>query len=226
MTEPTAYRILRIQDLPSSDRPRERLLRLGPSALGSDELLALLLGCGTRGESALDQARRMLAAHGRLLGLAGAAAMSSLPTAASEARVPRDRRGAGIARRLAAEPLAGEPLQRAGPREGYRACTRRREQEKTGALYLNARNRLLRDDSEIYRGPDRAVSSPRDPERALLASAAGIIVYHNHFRRPSLRAKTASSPSPGLGGRRRRPAPRSRRRGTRGLRVLPRGGLL
>jgi DNA repair protein RadC len=55
-------------------------------------------------------------------------------------------------------------------------------QERTGALYLNARNRLIRDDPEIYRGTlDRAVVEPREIlKRALLANAAAIILYHNH----------------------------------------------
>jgi len=55
-------------------------------------------------------------------------------------------------------------------------------QERTGALFLNARNRLLRDDPEIYRGTlDRAVVEPREIlKRAILANAAGLILYHNH----------------------------------------------
>lgn len=55
-------------------------------------------------------------------------------------------------------------------------------QERTGALYLNARNRLLRDDPDIYKGTlDRAVVEPREIlKRGLLLNAAGIILYHNH----------------------------------------------
>jgi DNA repair protein RadC len=55
-------------------------------------------------------------------------------------------------------------------------------QEQTGALFLNARNRLLRHDPDIYRGTlDRAVVEPREIlKRALLCDAAGVIVYHNH----------------------------------------------
>ena len=55
-------------------------------------------------------------------------------------------------------------------------------QERTGALYLNARNRLLRDDPAIYVGTlDRAVVEPREIlKRGLLLNAAGIILYHNH----------------------------------------------
>ena len=55
-------------------------------------------------------------------------------------------------------------------------------QEQTGALLLNARNRLLRHDPDIYRGTlDRAVVEPREIlRRALLCNAAGFILYHNH----------------------------------------------
>lgn len=185
MTEPHPLRILRIQDLPSSDRPRERLLRLGASALGTDELLALLLGCGTRGESALDQARRLLANHGGLVGLAGRTG----DELAGERGVGSARAAAivaalEIARRLATEPLAGRDLfnEPGLVKEYLRRARGDGAQEKTGALYLNTRNRLLKDDPEIYRGTlDRAVVEPREIlKRALLASAAGVIVYHNH----------------------------------------------
>jgi DNA repair protein RadC len=55
-------------------------------------------------------------------------------------------------------------------------------QERTGALFLNARNRLLKNDAEIYRGTlDRAVVEPREIlRRALIGKAAGVILYHNH----------------------------------------------
>lgn len=55
-------------------------------------------------------------------------------------------------------------------------------QERTGALYLNARNRLIRDEPDIFRGTlDRAVVEPREIlKRGLLCDAAGIVAYHNH----------------------------------------------
>jgi len=185
MTEPNPATRLRIHDLPAGDRPRERLLRLGPAALGSDELLAVLLGCGTRGESALDFARRLLAVHGGLVGLAGRtgdelAGDRGLGGARASAIVA----ALEIARRLATEPLAGRDLfnEPALVKDYLRRARGDGSQERTGALYLNARNRLLRDDPDIYRGTlDRAVVEPREIlKRALLASAAGIIVYHNH----------------------------------------------
>ncbi|RJO72393.1 DNA repair protein RadC [Nocardia panacis] len=59
-------------NLPSGQRPRERLLALGPYALSDSELLALLLGQGRRGASALDVATELLCEHGGLAGLSAA----------------------------------------------------------------------------------------------------------------------------------------------------------
>ena len=46
-----------IKDWPRDDRPRDKLLDRGPSALSNAELLAIILRTGTRGWTALDQAR-------------------------------------------------------------------------------------------------------------------------------------------------------------------------
>lgn len=51
---------LRIKDLGPDDQPREKLLRHGPRALADAEIIAILLGSGTRGASALSVARRLL----------------------------------------------------------------------------------------------------------------------------------------------------------------------
>lgn len=61
-----------LADLDPDQRPRERMLRLGADALSDVELVALLLGSGRRGSSALDTARELLVAHGGLGGLAHA----------------------------------------------------------------------------------------------------------------------------------------------------------
>ena len=89
-----------------------------------------------------------------------------------------------IARRLPAETLSGRDLMNE-PRlvkEFLRQAQSDDAQERTGALFLNARNRLLKNDAEIYRGTlDRAVVEPREIlRRALIGKAAGVILYHNH----------------------------------------------
>ncbi|MGK2858481.1 MAG: UPF0758 domain-containing protein, partial [Thermoanaerobaculia bacterium] len=51
---------LTIAELPPDERPRERLFRHGPQTLSDAELVALLLGSGTTGASAIDLARELL----------------------------------------------------------------------------------------------------------------------------------------------------------------------
>jgi DNA repair protein RadC len=185
MTEHLPRHAFRISDLPSDERPRERLLRLGSGALTNEELLALLLRTGIPGESALDRARSLLATHGGLIGLTGVTTQElSSERGIGPTRASAIAAAIEIARRLPAETLSGRDLLNE-PRlvmEFLRQAQSDDTQERTGALFLNARNRLLKNDPEIYRGTlDRAVVEPREIlRRALLGKAAGVILYHNH----------------------------------------------
>lgn len=51
---------IRIQDLPTNDRPRERLMELGAASLTNAELLALFINTGTRGENAVQMGQRLM----------------------------------------------------------------------------------------------------------------------------------------------------------------------
>jgi len=62
--------VIRISDLPCDQRPRERLLHLGPQALTDAELVAVLLSAGSVGESVLQLAHRLLHSVGGVPGLA------------------------------------------------------------------------------------------------------------------------------------------------------------
>jgi DNA repair protein RadC len=61
-----------IHDLPVSERPRERLQRLGVEAMSAQELLALIMGRGISGESVMVTAQRLLSQFDNLKGVAGA----------------------------------------------------------------------------------------------------------------------------------------------------------
>ena len=63
---------LTVKDLDPSERPRERLLELGPGALSNAELLAILLRTGVTGLMVTDLARDLLREYGGLWGLARA----------------------------------------------------------------------------------------------------------------------------------------------------------
>src|SRR5258707_10937570 len=58
-----------VRDLPTNERPRERLQHFGPQALSMAELLAIILRTGTRGDNAMELANKLLSRYGGLSGL-------------------------------------------------------------------------------------------------------------------------------------------------------------
>ena len=55
-----------IRDWPRDERPREKLLERGAAALSDAEILAILLGSGRKGRSAVDVAREVLLRFGSI----------------------------------------------------------------------------------------------------------------------------------------------------------------
>lgn len=76
---------MRVTDLPEADRPRKRLLELGPRALADRELLALVLGEGCPGVDVIELASRLLDDRGGLAAVA-VADLGALQRSAGEAR--------------------------------------------------------------------------------------------------------------------------------------------
>ena len=61
-----------IKELPPELRPRERLLAEGPEALSAVELLGILLGIGSKEQTAVELAQQVISESGGLFGLHGA----------------------------------------------------------------------------------------------------------------------------------------------------------
>ena len=59
----------RIQDMPHGERPREKLASLGPTALSNAELMALFISTGSKGRSAIDIGRELIAKYGSMSAL-------------------------------------------------------------------------------------------------------------------------------------------------------------
>ena len=58
-----------IHDMPTNERPRERLKHYGPQALSNSELLAIILRTGTTRDNVIELAGKLLAKYGGLSGL-------------------------------------------------------------------------------------------------------------------------------------------------------------
>lgn len=59
------YNILAIRDRPNDDKPREKMIKLGPESLSSAELLSIILNSGTKKEEVLSMADRILKEYGK-----------------------------------------------------------------------------------------------------------------------------------------------------------------
>jgi len=173
-----------IRDLPASERPRERLEQYGPESLSTAELLAIVLRVGSRGESAVRLAERLLSEFDGLAGIARARIpqLSALP-------------GVGLAKaaQLQAAFELGKRLATSvdGPKAVVRGASdaaalvmedlRHRQQECLGAIFLDTRNQVICVRILTVGTLTGSPAHPREVFREALAQGcASLIVCHNH----------------------------------------------
>lgn len=175
---------MRIRDWPEHERPRERLLAHGAGALSDAELLAIFLGSGPRGRTAVEHARALLAQAGSLRALLDRAPkqLANLP-GLGPARACALAAALELGtRHLAAGLERGEALtdpQRAG--EYFARRLRGLPHEVFACLFLDTRHRAIAFE-ELFRGTiDGAEVHPREVvKRCLAHNAAAVILGHNH----------------------------------------------
>ena len=166
------------------DRPREKLDRLGAAGLGDNELLAIIVGHGSRQMSALDVANLVLDAAAGVHGLT---------------RVSRDELGRvkGVGGAKAAQILAavelgrrtlsrspGDRVQFDGPEDVAAYLMPQygsRSVEHFGIVLLDTKHRVLRTRVLSVGTLDASLVHPREVFReATLGGAAAIVLFHNH----------------------------------------------
>ncbi|HKA86508.1 MAG TPA: DNA repair protein RadC [Haliangiales bacterium] len=176
---------VRIREMPSSDRPRERLLRLGTAGLADWELVAVILGTGVGGVSAAEAAAALVARFAgdlRRMGHAGMAELAEVP-GIGLVGASRIRAALGLAGRLAERPLErGEPL---GSPEAvfarFAPSLRLEETERFLAVPLDRKNRVLRVLTVAQGGVCSVEIIPRDVYAAIVREGAASVVFlHNH----------------------------------------------
>jgi DNA repair protein RadC len=173
-----------MKGIAAHDRPRERLDRIGVAALGDHELLAIVLGHGQAGRSALDLASALLESAGGVHGL-------------SRASADELQRVAGIGNARAAQVLAAVELGRRTlsrvPRDRPQVLSARDAAvylmprfgschvEQFGVLILDSKHRVLKTRLLSIGSLDASVVHPREVFRAaVLGGAAAVVLFHNH----------------------------------------------
>ncbi|MBS3943790.1 MAG: DNA repair protein RadC [Dethiobacter sp.] len=175
---------LMIKDLPLEERPREKLKQLGTEALSNSELLAVLLRTGSKSESALQLAARLLSRSG------GLRALPDLSLEEMEeirglgpAKAVMIKAALELGRRLATTPR-DESNSMTNPGQVaqlFMEELRYRKKEHFKVLLLNTKNHIISREEISIGSLNVSIVHPREIFNApLRKSAASVILVHNH----------------------------------------------
>lgn len=175
---------LGIKEWPEEERPREKLIRSGAHSLTNSELLALLLGSGINGVSAVGLAKRLLVEHRDLSGLARASVKElTRMKGVGEANCARILAAFEIGRRIESGP-SSKRFKISSPGDVYQVYApllRDKRMEVFKVVLLNSANRIIRDVTITQGTINSSVVHPREIFKpAIDYLAAGIILLHNH----------------------------------------------
>ena len=180
----TLYRALTVREMPTDERPRERLERYGASALSTSELLAIILRTGLPGENVVDLSMRLLRDFGGLASLV-AADLGELYKAhgLGPAKAMQLKAALEIANRLAT--LGPEQLpQITQPGDVARLLMLEMAflaQEQLRVICLDTKNHVIAQQI-VYQGTinSSAVRAAEVFRPAITRACLNIIVVHNH----------------------------------------------
>ena len=173
-----------IKDVPKEDRPRERVVRLGASRLTNQEILAILIGSGTKNDPATTLAGRVLM-HFEGLKLLSDATIEELTAI----------KGIGVAKgvQILAAIELGKRMSQYKPEARYVIKSpddganfimeemRILNQEHFVVLFLDTKNQIIHRQTIFIGSLNASIVHPREVFReAVKRSAASIIVAHNH----------------------------------------------
>src|SRR4030067_2231161 len=173
-----------LKELPSDERPREKLIKYGPQALKDSELLAIILTTGIRGKFSVLELSDFLF---KLYGTKGLSKEKSVLELMNNTGLPKVKATQVIAcmelgRRIFYEDKSRVPTIKT-PEEVFKYLSdmQKLTKEQFRGLYLNTRNRLIHDEVVAMGSLNLSVVHPREVFRpAVEYGAAAVILAHNH----------------------------------------------
>jgi len=181
MGKPNKSYTLRIRDLPEEKKPREKLRKYGPASLKNYELMAVILGKGTRREGILELSKRIMSQYGDQAVLSQGdvdtleKVLSLSPVQACQVAAAFE-----LGKRLFGR--STEVFLRS-PEEvfEYAKDMARLKKEHLRGLYLDTRNKLIRDEVIAIGTLNASLAHPREIfHPAIDSHAAAILLVHNH----------------------------------------------
>jgi DNA repair protein RadC len=173
-----------IRELPSEDRPRERLINYGAQALSTAELIAIILRTGTQKHSALGLAEQVISKFGGLRGVAKASIKElSRVKGIGPVKAVQIAACVELGRRLAARGSDIKPTITSPDDVADMLLPKLRDltKEQFVALLLDTKHRVIREENVSIGSLNSTVVHPREVFQSAIAhSAAAIVVVHNH----------------------------------------------
>jgi len=174
-----------VHDLPLSERPRERLLKLGSEALSAAEILALILGRGIKGESVMVTTQRLLSKFGNLKGIANASVEELTEIKGiGPAKAAQIKAALELSRRLESSLDESERPIIKSPQDTIKIVKNRlkgKKKEHFLVLSLDTRNHLINCKPVSMGSLDSSIVHPREVfKEAISSTAASVIFVHNH----------------------------------------------
>jgi DNA repair protein RadC len=174
-----------VRDLPRPERPRERLQKLGPDALSSQELLALIIGRGIPRKSVMTIAQELLSKFGNIktIGQATIEELSQIK-GIGLAKAAQIKACFELGKRESLEPDDLVPFDIKNPEavvKAVRASIQDKAKEHFKLILLNSRNKILRISPVSIGTLTTSLVHPREVFRnAITHSAASVVLAHNH----------------------------------------------
>ncbi|KXH87320.1 DNA repair protein RadC [Sporosarcina sp. HYO08] len=174
-----------IRDVHIADRPRERLIRQGAESLSNQELIAILLRTGTRKESVLVLANRILSSLDQIQDLKDATIEELMSVkGVGQAKAVQILASAELGKRLYRKHTEGGRYAIRSPEDAaayLMTDMSSLKQEHLIVLFLNVKNEVLYKKTVFIGGLNSSIVHPREVFReAVKRSAASIIIAHNH----------------------------------------------
>ncbi|MGZ7440625.1 RadC family protein [Paenibacillus sp. TH7-28] len=173
-----------LRDLPLEERPRERMMEFGPGALSNAELLAILLRTGTRSESAIHMAQRVLSEIGGIRGLIDLSLDEMVQIRGiGPAKAIELKAGIELGRRLAKSRLPESETVRSPQvvAELLMEQMRYLQKEHFVCLFLNTKNHIIAQETLSIGSLNASIVHPREVFRAAIkCSSASVVCAHNH----------------------------------------------
>lgn len=181
-----------VKRAPTSDRPRERLLRLGPVELKTSELLAILVRAGQQGESAMQVGEKLAARFGNdlhALSLKARGELKQISKAIGETAYCQIMAALELGKRMARnEASKAKPEKLSTTADALSFCKRQftrlayeGAKEEFHVVLLDQKHQVIKTERITIGLSNQSLAHPREVFRpAIQESASAIILVHNH----------------------------------------------